>query len=80
MVLLPAFLMVSTVRFRSVKAIDLGWRRSYLPLFFAAVALALVATRPRVALVVMAYAYTIFGLLSWVLMKTRRRPEQPDAA
>jgi CDP-diacylglycerol--serine O-phosphatidyltransferase len=76
MVLLPAFLMVSTIRFRSVKAIDLGWRRSYLPLFFAAVGLALVATRPRVALVVMAYTYTVFGLFAWVLSKTRRRPEQ----
>src|SRR5215510_12434930 len=30
MVLVPAFLMVSTIRFRSVKAIDVGWRRSYL--------------------------------------------------
>jgi CDP-diacylglycerol---serine O-phosphatidyltransferase len=77
MVLMPAFLMVSTVRFRSVKAIDLGWRRSYLPLFIAAVGLALVATRPRLALVVMAYTYTLFGLLNWVLSKTRRRPEPP---
>lgn len=78
MVLLPAFLMVSTVRFRSVKAIDLGWRRSYLPLLFAAVALALVATRPRFALVAMAYSYTVFGLFGWVLSKTRRRPEHPE--
>ena len=29
MVLVPAFLMVSTFRFRSIKAIDVGWRRSY---------------------------------------------------
>ena len=29
MVLVPALLMVSTIRFRSVKAIDVGWRRSY---------------------------------------------------
>ena len=33
MVLVPAFLMVSTMRFRSVKAIDVGWHRSYLALF-----------------------------------------------
>ena len=32
MVLVPAILMVSTIRFRSVKAIDMGWRRSYLAL------------------------------------------------
>ena len=30
MVLVPAFLMVSTFRFRSIKAIDVGWRRSVL--------------------------------------------------
>ena len=30
MVLIPAFLMVSTIRFRSVKAIDVGWHRSVL--------------------------------------------------
>ena len=29
MVLVPALLMVSTIRFRSIKAIDVGWRRSY---------------------------------------------------
>jgi CDP-diacylglycerol--serine O-phosphatidyltransferase len=80
MVLVPAFLMVSTIRFRSVKAIDLGWRRSYLPLFIGAVGIALIATRPRLALVVMAYSYTLFGLFTWVLSKTRRRPESTEPA
>ena len=37
MVLVPALLMVSTIRFRSFKTIDLGWRRSYFVLFLAAV-------------------------------------------
>ena len=58
MVLVPAFLMVSTIRFRSVKAIDVGWRRSYFALFLGAVALALVASHPRLALVVLSYTYT----------------------
>ena len=57
MVLVPALLMVSTIRFRSVKAIDVGWRRSYLALFLGAVALALIASHPRLALVVMSYSY-----------------------
>jgi CDP-diacylglycerol--serine O-phosphatidyltransferase len=57
MMLVPALLMVSTFRFRSVKAIDVGWRRSYLALFLCALALALIATHPRVALVVLAYTY-----------------------
>ena len=51
MVLVPALLMVSTIRFRSVKAIDVGWRRSYFALFLAAVVLALIASHPRLALV-----------------------------
>ena len=38
MVLVPALLMVSTIRFRSIKAIDVGWRRSYIALFIGAVA------------------------------------------
>lgn len=73
MVLVPAFLMVSTVRFRSVKAIDVGWRRSYFALFLAAVALALVAAHPRVALVVLSYSYTVGALAVWVFQRVRRR-------
>ena len=72
MVLVPALLMVSTIRFRSVKAMDVGWRRSYLALFLAAVALALVAIYPRIALVVMAYTYTLAGIMFWALGKVRR--------
>src|SRR5687767_14544185 len=69
MVLVPALLMVSTIRFRSVKAIDVGWRRSYLGLFLAAVAIALIAIYPRIALVVMAYTYTLAGITIWALAK-----------
>ena len=79
MVLMPALLMVSTIRFRSVKAIDMGWRRSYLTLFLAAVALALVAIYPRIALVVLAYTYTLAALVFWMIGRTRRHPEV-DAA
>ena len=65
MVLVPALLMVSTIRFRSVKAIDMGWQRSYLVLFPAAIVLALIASHPRLALVIMAYAYVAFAFLMW---------------
>ncbi len=75
MVLVPALLMVSTIRFRSVKAIDIGWRRSYLPVFLAAVGIALIATRPRIALVVMAYTYIAAALIGWILTRTRRRAD-----
>lgn len=73
MILVPAFLMVSTMRFRSVKAIDVGWRRSYLALFLVAVGLALIATHPRIALVVMSYSYVVFALVLWVYGRLRKR-------
>jgi CDP-diacylglycerol--serine O-phosphatidyltransferase len=76
MVLVPAFLMVSTIRFRSVKAIDVGHTRSYFSLFLAAVALALVATHPRIALVVLSYTYTATALIMWGYTKLRRRPTE----
>ena len=65
MVLVPAVLMVSTIRFRSVKAIDMGWRRSYIALFIAAIVLALIASHPRLALVIMSYTYVAFACVMW---------------
>ena len=76
MVLVPAFLMVSTIRFRSIKAIDMGWRRSYLGLFVAAVGIALIATRPREALVVLAYAYLISAVIGLAYTRLRRRSHE----
>lgn len=78
MVLVPAFLMVSTIRFRSIKAIDMGWRRSYLGLFIAAVGIALIATQPRVALVVLAYMYLLSAFIG--LANTRLRKRSHDHA
>ena len=74
MVVVPALLMVSTVRFRSVKAIEVGWHRSYFALFLIAVALALIASHPRIALVALAYSYTVAALVLWVYGRVRRRP------
>ena len=73
MVLVPAFLMVSTVRFRSIKAIYVGWRRSPSMLFLAAVALALIASHPRLALVVLSYAYIVAALAAVTYARLRRR-------
>jgi hypothetical protein len=72
--------MVSTIRFRSVKAIDVGWQRSYFALFLIAVAIALIASHPRIALVVLAYTYMLFALLMWVVNRARRRPLEPHGA
>ena len=80
MVLVPALLMVSTIRFRSVKAIDVGWRRSYFALFIAAVVIALIATQPRLALVVMAYSYVSYACVSWIVGRLRKRPHDAEPA
>jgi CDP-diacylglycerol--serine O-phosphatidyltransferase len=79
MVLIPALLMVSTIRFRSVKAIDVGWRRSYFALFLAAVGLALIATHPRIALVALSYSYVGGALVVWAYGRLHRRHEPPHA-
>ena len=73
MVLVPALLMVSTIRFRSLKSIDVGWRRSYLTLFLAAVVISLIATQPRLMLVVLAYSYIMAALVFWVLGRFHKR-------
>jgi len=80
MVLVPGFLMVSTIRFRSIKSIDVGWRRSYLALFLGAVTIALIASHPRIALVVMAYAYMLWGVVMFLIARLRRKPTTPPAA
>lgn len=74
MVLVPAFLMVSTIRFRSVKAIDISRRRGYSVLLLGAIAFALIAAHPRIALVVMSYTYLLFALASYGYARVRRRP------
>ena len=73
MVLGPAVLMVSTVRFRSVKVIELGWRRSYVGLFLGAVVLAAVASHPRLGLVILAYSYLLSPLAGLAASYLRRR-------
>jgi CDP-diacylglycerol--serine O-phosphatidyltransferase len=79
MVVVPALLMVSTIRFRSVKTIEVGWQRSYLALFVLAIALALIASHPRIALVVLAYTYTVAALMMWIYTRARRRPGDAHA-
>ena len=79
LVLIPALLMVSTIRFRSVKAMEMGWRRSYLAIFLAAVTIALIAVYPRMALVVMAYTYVLVGVTFWLVNRIRRRTHEEPA-
>src|SRR5262245_46558614 len=59
MVLIPAVLMVSTIRFRSFKTIDLQTRRPYTVLILIAGAIVLITTHPRFVLVALAYSYLL---------------------
>src|ERR687892_751059 len=63
-VIVPAVLMVSTIRFRSFKNLDLQSRRSYPVLLLVAVGLALLAAEPQIMLVAMAYTYLASGVVA----------------
>jgi CDP-diacylglycerol--serine O-phosphatidyltransferase len=73
MVLVPAVLMVSTIRFRSFKTIDLQTRRPYTVLLLIAVAIMLIATRPGLVLVAMAYAYLASAFIGMAITRIRHR-------
>jgi CDP-diacylglycerol--serine O-phosphatidyltransferase len=82
MVIVPALLMVSTVRYRSFKTLDLQARRSYPVLFLLAVGLAALASSPRFLLLAMAYTYlaSAFIGLAWHRLRRRQPPaEEQDA-
>ncbi len=80
MVLVPAVLMVSTIRFRSFKTLDLQMRRPYSVLFLVAAGLMAVATHPRVVLVVMAYTYLASAFIGLALSRLRHRGHAHAAA
>jgi CDP-diacylglycerol--serine O-phosphatidyltransferase len=80
MVVVPAFLMVSTIRYRSFKTFDLGTRRSYRNLILVAVVMAAIATHPEITLAAMAYTYLLSGLIGYVWGRMRRRPIEVQPA
>jgi CDP-diacylglycerol--serine O-phosphatidyltransferase len=71
MVLLPAALMVSTIRYRSFKDLDLKSRRSFRVLVIIAAGIVAIATHPKLVLLVAAYAYLASGFvgLAWSRFK-----------
>jgi CDP-diacylglycerol--serine O-phosphatidyltransferase len=73
MVLVPAVLMVSTIRFRSFKTIDTQTRRPYTVLIFVAAALMLVATHPQLVLVAFAYGYLASAFIGMAIARFRHR-------
>jgi len=78
MVIIPALLMVSTIRYRSFKSLDLQARRSYPVLFLVAVGLAALASSPRFLLLAMAYTYLASAFIGLAWHRLRRRPPQKE--
>jgi CDP-diacylglycerol--serine O-phosphatidyltransferase len=78
MVLVPALLMVSTIRFRSFKTVDLQTRRSYSVLLLVAVGLALVAAQPDYLFVALAYGYLASAFVELAWTRGRRRPTHDE--
>jgi CDP-diacylglycerol--serine O-phosphatidyltransferase len=76
LVIVPALLMVSTIRFRSFKQLDLQARRAYPVLLVVALGLALLAAQPELLLVALAYTYLASGLIAaaWARLHRGRRP------
>ncbi len=73
MVLVPALLMVSTIRFRSFKTIDLQSRRPYTVLLLIAAGIMLITTHPRFVLVALAYTYLFSAFIGMAITKFRHR-------
>jgi CDP-diacylglycerol--serine O-phosphatidyltransferase len=76
-VIVPALLMVSTIRFRSFKTFDLGARRSYAVLLLVALGLALIAAQPEIMLAAVAYTYLVSGVVAWGWGRLHRHPAVP---
>ncbi len=79
-VVVPALLMVSTIRFRSFKTIDLKARRPYQVLALLALVIALVQLEPRVVLMAIAYVYLVSAFIEMAWTRLRRRPPAPPPA
>jgi CDP-diacylglycerol--serine O-phosphatidyltransferase len=77
MVIVPALLMVSTIRYRSFKTLDLQSRRSYPVLFLLALGLAVLASSPRILLLTLAYTYLASAFIGLAWHRLRRRPSTP---
>jgi CDP-diacylglycerol--serine O-phosphatidyltransferase len=73
MVIVPAILMVSTIRFRSFKTLDSQVRKPYTVLIFVAAGIMLIATHPRFMLVAMAYGYLASAFIGMAITRFKHR-------
>jgi CDP-diacylglycerol--serine O-phosphatidyltransferase len=80
MVVLLALLMISKVRYRSFKNIDLRARRPHPLVALVAVIFALIANAPQTVLLLMAAVYVASGPSERLWTQFRRRHHEPDPA
>jgi CDP-diacylglycerol--serine O-phosphatidyltransferase len=80
LVLVPAFLMVSTIKFRSFKTFDLQARRSYTVLIAIALLIALIFAHPALALVTLSYGYMLSAFIEIAASRMRHRGLQRQPA
>jgi CDP-diacylglycerol--serine O-phosphatidyltransferase len=73
MVVVPAALMISTIRFRSFKNLDLQSRRPYTVLIFIAAGIVAIWSHPRGVLVLMAYSYLASSFIGMAISRIRHR-------
>lgn len=78
LVLVPAFLMVSTIKFRSFKTFDLQARRSYTVLIAVALLIAFIFAHPALALVTLSYGYLLSAFSEMIAAKIRHRREHKN--
>jgi CDP-diacylglycerol--serine O-phosphatidyltransferase len=88
-VIVPALLMVSTIRFRSFKTINLQTRRPYTVLLALAAGLVLVIAEPRWVLVALSYSYLASAFIGLAITRVKPRggrgaehlaaPDEPGA-
>jgi CDP-diacylglycerol---serine O-phosphatidyltransferase len=74
MLIVPALLMVSTFRFRSLKTMNLSSPVNPKLLVVVAAALALFASSPDVVLLVLAYSYLVSPIIEWLVTRASRKP------
>jgi CDP-diacylglycerol---serine O-phosphatidyltransferase len=80
LMVVPALLMVSTIRFRSFKTIDLQARRSFRILLAIAALFGAILIHPRWTLVGLAYGYLLSAFIGMAMTRLRRRPvEEPPS-
>ncbi|MFN7977995.1 MAG: CDP-diacylglycerol--serine O-phosphatidyltransferase [Vicinamibacterales bacterium] len=74
MLVVPALLMVSTIRYRSMKTLNLSSPVSSKVLVVVAAALALFTSSPDIVLLVLAYGYLVSPIVEWLFTRGSRKP------